>query len=137
VLIDFTDKRKGDPITLEDLEGRAQCIQEGDIVFLYTGLSRNYRTRRSHDRPYLPPDAVLWLVERGIACLGVDCSGIEERGLPEQPSHRTLLEHGIPLIEHLTHLDRLTEERFFVVAVPWRVRGLDASPVSVVAFESE
>jgi len=135
VLLDFTDKEVEEPITVEDLEERGQSVREGDIVFIRTGLDHNYRTPRSHDRPFIPPDAITWLVERGIACLGVDCSGIEERGLPSQPSHRTLFEHGIPLIEHLAHLDGLTSDRFFVVAVPWRVCGLDASPVSVVAFE--
>ena len=93
-----------------------------------------YRTPRSHDRPYFPVEAIRWLVKRGISCLGVDCSGIEKRDLPTQPSHETLFKHGILLIEHLAHLDRLSAERFFVVAVPWRVHGLEASPVSVVAF---
>ena len=61
--------------------------------------------------------------------------GIEKRDEPTQPSHETLFKHGIPLIEHLAHLEQLTKTRFFVVAVPWRVHGLEASPVSVVAFE--
>lgn len=135
VLIDFTDKAVGEPITAEDLEERGQDIREGDIVFVRTGLSHNYRTPRSHDRPYFPVEAIRWLVEKGISCLGVDCSGIEKRDEPTQPSHEMLFKHGIPLIEHLAHLDRLSKTRFFVVAVPWRVHGLEASPVSVIAFE--
>jgi arylformamidase len=136
VLVDFTDKAVGEPVTVEDLEERGQDIREGDIVFIQTGLSHNYRTPRSHDRPYFPVETIRWLVDRRISCLGVDCSGIERRDEPTQPSHEMLFKHGIPLIEHLAHLDRLTKERFFVVAVPWRVHGLEASPVSVVAFES-
>ena len=135
VLIDFTDKAIGAPITVEDLEERGQDIRRGDILFIRTGLSHNYRTPRSHDRPYVPVESIQWLAERGISCLGVDCSGIEKRDLPTQPSHELLFKHGIPLIEHLAHLDRLTRKRFFVVAVPWRVHGLEASPVSVLAFE--
>jgi arylformamidase len=119
------------------MEERGQDIREGDIVFVRTGLSHNYRTPRSHDRPYFPAETIRWLVEKKIACLGVDCSGIEKRDEPAQPAHRLLFENGIPLIEHLAHLDRLSAKRFFVVAIPWRVHGLDASPVSVVAFEPE
>lgn len=137
VLIDFTDKAVGQPITVEDLRERGQDIQAGDMVFVRTGLSHNYRTARSHDRPYFPPESIHWLVDRGISCLGVDCSGIEKRDEPTQPSHELLFRHGIPLIEHLAHLERLNATRFYVVAVPWRVHGLDASPVSVVAFEPE
>jgi arylformamidase len=135
VLVDFSDKAIGAPITVGDLRERGQEIRDGDILFVRTGLSQNYRTPRSHDRPYFPVESIEWLVERGISCLGVDCSGIEKRDLPIQPAHELLFRHGIPLIEHLAHLDRLTRTRFFVVAVPWRVHGLDASPVAVLAFE--
>lgn len=135
-LVDFSDKPLFQGITLEELKQRGEHIQRGDIVFLRTGLHRFYRTPRSHDRPYLMPEATDWLVqEKHIACLGVDCSGIEKRDEPAQPNHKKLLGNGIPIIEHLAHLDRLTQKRFFVVAVPWRVHGLDSCPVSVVAFE--
>jgi arylformamidase len=137
VLLDFTDKTFYEAITVKNLEERGQNIQAGDIVFIRTGLSHFYRTSRSHDRPYFPVESIHWLVNRKIACLGVDCSGIEKRGESIHPAHEALLKAGIPLIEHLAHLDQLRRERFWVVAVPWRVHGLDASPVSVIAFEPQ
>jgi arylformamidase len=137
ILIDFSDKAIREPISEAELQERGADIREGDMVFVRTGLSHNYRTPHSHDRPYFSEAAIRWLVERKIACLGVDCSGIEERTQPRQPNHRMLFTHGIPLIEHLTNLDQLRSRRFFVVAAPWRVHGLEASPVSVVAFEHE
>jgi arylformamidase len=133
-LLQFTDRGPGEAITRADLVERGGDVRRGDIVFVRTDEG-HYRTAQSHDRPYFTEDAIGWLVEKGIACLGVDCSGIEKRGVPGQPNHVQLFEHGIPLIEHLAGLDRLASSRFFVVAVPWRVQGLEASPVSVVAFE--
>ncbi len=136
VLVDFGDKPLFEGITREELRARGGHIRQGDIVFVRTGLHHLYRTPRSHDRPYFTQEAIAWLVdEMQIACLGVDCSGIEKRGEVGEPNHCKLLGSGIPLIEHLAHLERLTKPRFFVVAVPWRVHGLDASPVSVIAFE--
>jgi arylformamidase len=135
-LVDFSDKPLFEAITLSEMQERGKNIQEGDIVFIRTGLDHFYRTKRSHDRPYFTPDAVDWLVKsKKIVCLGLDCSGIEKRDEPEQPNHKILLQNGIPLIEHLANLDQLTKDRFYVVAVPWRVHGLDASPVSVIALE--
>jgi len=135
-LLDFSDKPLFTAITKKEIIERGSHIQEGDIVFLRTGLDNLYRTSRSHDRPYLEPSAVAWLVEeKKISCLGVDCSGIEKRDEPHQPNHKLLLNEGIPLIEHLAHLERLTQERFYVVAVPLRIHGLDACPISVIAFE--
>jgi kynurenine formamidase len=122
-------------IRLEDLAARAGHVRTGDIVFLRTGLSVQYRTPAHRDRPYLSRDAVAFLADQDIACLGIDCSGIENRSDPDQPLHRLLFERGIPLIEHLTNLDQLTNERFFCVCVPIRVHGLEAFPVAVVALE--
>jgi arylformamidase len=133
-LVHCTHRGRGEAITLADLEERGGLVRDGDIVFVRTDQG-HYRTPQSHDRPYFTREAIDWLVEKGISCLGVDCSGIEERGVPGQPNHMRLFENGIPLIEHLAGLDQLSTQRFFVVAVPWRVEGLDASPVSVIAFE--
>lgn len=103
-----------------------------------TGLHHNYRTPRSHDRPYFSKDAMQWLAEvKKIACLGVDCSGVEERTMARQPNHTMLFKNGIPLIEHLAHLDQLQSERFFVIAVPIRIHHCEASPASVIALEFE
>jgi|SRR5690606_3525213 len=138
VLIDFSDKGVAEAITLDELKQRGGDIREGDIVFVRTGLDHNYRTPRSHDRPYFAEDAIQWLAEeKKIACLGVDCSGIEERTMARQPNHHMLFKHGIPLIEHLRGLDQLRTTRFFVVAVPLRIHNCEASPVSVIAFEPE
>ena len=134
-LVKFTDKGKGEPISASELRERGSEIQIGDIVFVRTD-SGHYGTPESHDRPYFEEEAIRWLAEdRQIRMMGVDCSGIEKRSEPRQPNHEMLFRNGIPLIEHLAHLERLNSERFFVVAVPWRVEGLEASPVSVVAFE--
>ncbi|MGD2163747.1 MAG: cyclase family protein [Anaerolineales bacterium] len=134
VLLDFTDKEVLEPISRNDMEERGSGVKPGDIVFIRTDLYPHYRTERSHDRPYFEVEAIQWMVERDIACLGVDCSGIEKRDEPVQPNHKLLFEHGIPLIEHLAYLDKIRSERFFVLAVPWRVKNLEASPVSVVAL---
>lgn len=134
-LIDLHHKRPGDAITEADLRDHGAHVEVGDIVFVRTD-SGFYGTDRSHDRPHFSLDAILWLADdRHIKLLGVDCSGFEDRERPGQPLHRALFSRGIPVIEHLAHLDQLRSSRFDVITVPWRVVGLDASPVSVIAIE--
>lgn len=133
-LVDFSEKQVGEGVTRAELEQRGQHIRRGDIVFLRFGRSRQYRTDESRARPYLTQDAVQWLVEQGIACLGVDVSGIEERGIVGQPNHEMLFSRGIPLIEHLANLEQLPVDRFMVVAAPLRMHGVDASPLAVIAL---
>jgi len=134
--VDLRGKAVGEVITSAELQTRGRHIRKGDIVFVYTGFGHLYRTARSHDRPWFATEAIRWLAEdRRIACLGVDCSGTENRNQPRQPNHQILFQHDIPLIEHLANLDRITKKRLFVVAVPLRLHGSDASPLAVTAFE--
>lgn len=135
VILDFSHKETNEPITKEELEEKGADIKEGDIIILKTGLDRFYRTSKAHDRPYLTLQATSWLVEKKISCLATDASGFEVRGVHDQPNHKLLFKNDIPVIEHLTNLDKLTRKRIFLIALPWKVKGLDSSPVRVIAIE--
>ncbi len=76
-----------------------------------------------------------WLVEKKIHCLGIDCTGIELRGQDYQAAHCLLFENDIPLIEYVTNLGALEKDRFLVFVLPWKVKGLEACPVRIIAIE--
>lgn len=135
VVLDFTTKKVNEAITLQDFMAYDSKIRKGDIVFIKTGYDKNYRTEKAHDRPYLTKEAVEWLVDKGIHCLGIDCTGIELRGKDYQEAHCTLFENDIPLIEYVTNLNELSQERFLVFILPWKVKGLEACPVRIIAIE--
>ena len=135
VVLDFSYKKTNEPIRGEELEEMGKDVKEKDIVIIKTGRDRFYRTPKAHDRPYLSLEAVKWLVEKRIACLATDASGFEIRGVNDQLNHRLLFQSDIPVVEHLTNLDKLTKKRFFFIALPWKVKGLDSSPVRVIGIE--
>lgn len=135
VIVDFTHKQTNEGITLEELQ-TAGDIQVGDMVIIKTGRDKLYRTPQAHDRPYLTVEAARWLVEdRRVALVGTDASGFEVRGDDTHPNHQMLLSNGIPIIEHMTNLSALTSDRVTMIALPWKVRGLDSCPVRVIAIE--
>ncbi|MCD6318629.1 cyclase family protein [Candidatus Aerophobetes bacterium] len=135
VVLDFTHKKVGEAIDKEDIEVYQNEIKKGDIVLIKTGLSKFYRTPKAHDRPYLTPGAVSWLIQKKINCLGVDCSGIDPKGFDYQINHEALFKNDIPLIEYLNNLDQLREKRTFLVVLPVPIKGLEAFPVRVIAIE--
>ncbi|MEM2123209.1 MAG: cyclase family protein, partial [Candidatus Bathyarchaeia archaeon] len=107
IVLDFRRKKVNEPITLIELKSSGE-IQRGDRVLIMTGRDRQYRTPRSHDRPYLEVEAVKWLVkDRKIKCLGTDSSGFEVRGVEGYPNHRLLCGSKIPIIECLANLVKL------------------------------
>jgi len=138
VLLDFTRKQPGDFVTREELQEREGAIRKGDSVLFNFNCARFYRTERSHDRPILAHDAVKWLVEeKKINLVGSDASGIELKGVPNQPNHQYLMDNEVPIIEFAAHLDNLDKERFTLFVLALNIEGLDSCPVRLVALEEE
>lgn len=136
IRLDFTKKQVSEPITIEDFQ-KAGDVQVGDIVIMWQGRDHQYRTRQSHDRPYVTQEAAEWLVhDRKIKLLGTDSSGFEVRGVNTHPNHHLFFKQGIdvPVVECLRNLGAIPEQRFFFVGLPIPCKGLDASPIRAVAM---
>ena len=138
VLIDFKHKKPNEAVTLEEIQEYGGLIEDGDSVLFNFGVDRYYRTEKSHVRPYLSMEAAKWLAEvKKINIIGSDASGIEIKGVPNQPIHQYLMEHQIPIIEFANNLGSLANPRFTLFVLALAVEGLDSCPVRLVAFEEE
>ena len=139
ILLDFRHKQVNEAITLDDVK-KAGDVRVGDIVILWEGRDTQYRTKQSHDRPYLDHEAAKWLIhDRKIKLLGTDSSGFEVRGVTNHPNHHLFFQAGIdvPVVECLCNLDRVPAQRFFFMGLPIPVEGMDASPIRAVAMVME
>lgn len=137
IVLDFRNKQVNEAITLDEIKA-AGDVQVGDRVLVMTGRHTQYRTPQSHDRPYITEEAVRWMVEdRKINCLGTDSSGFEVRGVSHHPNHRLLNNAGIPVLECLTNLTELKQQRIFLIALPIPITKLDACPVRAIAIEPQ
>ncbi len=121
----------------EALEAAAEPaggVRHGDIVFLRFDWDR--RSPGAGYPPYPAPEALRWLVDRGIKLLGIDSPGLEVNGDKGLTNHHTLFDRGIPLIESLANLEQLQSARVYVFALPLPAHGTDAIPLRVLAFEA-
>ena len=111
---------------------------EGHAVLFHTGWDRNWRTDRyGESAPYLTSAVVESLLGARVALVGIDSVNIDSIADVSRPAHHGLLGDGIPIVEHLTHLDQLPERgaRFF--AVPPKVSGFGTFPVRAFAMIAE
>ena len=136
-VLDFRHKADDEAITVEELRACGDLVRRGDIVFIRTGRHVKHNTPSAHGRPYLTPEAVKWLVDTmHVPVVGVDATGIEVKGTDYHPNHTLLLkEHGCALIEAVGDLGQLSHDRFEVWILPLRMRGLDSSPIHLIAVE--
>ena len=134
-VLDFSHKKANEVISLEELRDNPVDIRKGDIVFIRTGCDKLFRTEKAHERPVVSTEAIQYLVDIGVRCVGTDATGVELKGTDYQPNHQLLFEHNITIVESATNLDKLRNPRFSVVILPLAVEGLDSCPVRIIAFE--
>lgn len=127
VRIDGQDTAVGPEHLPDDVEGRA--------VLLHTGWDRHWGTERYGDpvHPHLSEAGARHLVDRRARLVGIDSVNIDDTVGGSRPAHSILLAADIPVVEHLTDLDRVPTTGATFTAVPPAVRGMATFPVRAFA----
>ena len=105
----------------------------GMAVLIRTDHARHFGTPayvESH--PYLCAQSADLLAEANVACVGIDSLNIDGTEGGDRPVHSRLLGDDIPIVEHLTGLDRLPATGFRFTAVPPKIEN--AGTFTVRAF---
>lgn len=129
VILNLTNAKADAGVTLQQVQDAAKAaggIRKDDIVFCRMGPT-----------PFFATEPLKWLVAQGMKMMGVDSGGVELANdtTHSNVNHLVLFRAGIPLIENLANLDRISRPRVKVYALPVPVRGLDAFPLRVIAVE--
>lgn len=138
-VVSIPDPKPGALLTVEDL-GRAETdFQPGECLLLRTGWSRHVDNLALYrdGLPRIADDLAHWCVDRRVRILGVEPPSVADVNNIEEVTriHRILLGGGVTIVEGLTQLDQLTQERVFFAALPLKLKGGDGSPVRAFAVE--
>ena len=96
---------------------------DAKAVIIRTDWSKRWQRDYFMSGPYLTADACDVLAQAGATLVGIDCANIDNMKDPERPAHTILLAAGIPIVEHLKNLDKLTGKRFRFFAAPPAIEG--------------
>jgi arylformamidase len=114
------------PFKPSDLRGKAVLVQ--------TSWDRHWRTDQYFEGfPYLSGRLAQWLLDAGVALVGIDSHNIDCTDGGERPVHSTLLRADIPIVEHLCGLAAVPEQGAKFFAVPVKVKGFGTFPVRAFA----
>ncbi len=83
------------------------------------------------DYTYLAPDGAEYLVSLGVKLVGVDYFSVEQFHSGHHRTHRTLLEHGVVIVEGLD-LSEPPLGPYELRVLPLRLTGLDGAPARAV-----
>jgi kynurenine formamidase len=117
-----------------DRDAFGDLTLRGRAVLIHTGWDRHWGTPAyGTGNPFLTRTAAEYLVHSGATLVGIDSLNIDDPADGERPAHTLLLAAAIPIVEHLTGLERLPDSGFRFFAVPVRVRGMGSFPVRAFA----
>jgi kynurenine formamidase len=109
-----------------DLRDRAVLVRTGwDVHWLTPDYAK--------EAPFITRGAAELLVNASPALVGIDSINIDDMQDGTRPAHTLLLGAGIPVVEHLCHLDQLPVTGFKFHCVPVKFRGVGTFPVRAYA----
>jgi arylformamidase len=142
VVLDVSGKPAGAGVTAADLERTGVVPKPGEIAVIKTLWTDRAWGKAEFwaDSIHLEPSVGEWITAREVAAVAMDC-------FPEKPfwrmqltaaergaNHKRWLKAGIPMIQMLTNLGSI-RDRFMLVALPLRLKGMDGAPARVVGIE--
>ena len=84
----------------------------------------------------LAPEAVRYLLNCGVRVIGIDTPSIDRVDDEKLQSHVLAIDAGALILENLD-LSTVTEGDYQLIALPLKIRGLEASPVRAVLIDSK
>ena len=126
-------------------------LERGDIVLVRTGFARYWPEANRYlgtelrgqeavpllHFPGLSEAAAQFLVERGVAAVGIDTASVDPGQSRDFRAHRVLYAAGIPGFENVADLEDIPPTGAFVIALPMKIRGGSGAPLRIVAFVPE
>lgn len=126
-------------IEVNDLGKVQELLQPDDSLLLRTGWSRHVANPEWYrdQLPRVSEGLARWCVERQVKLLGVEPPSVADvTNLTELTRvHRILLGGRVGIVEGLTNLESLDEEKVYFMALPLKPADGDGSPVRALAFE--
>ncbi|HOK42846.1 MAG TPA: cyclase family protein [Thermoclostridium caenicola] len=103
-------------------------------VFFRTRASmRDEMTPFWDEYPAITAECAEYLIQNGIVMVGTDYFSVELCRDNLYPVHKTLLSHGIAIVENLALKD-VEPGMYDYICLPLRIAGSDGSPVRVLLF---
>ncbi len=136
-LVDISEKKH---IDVKDLSDIADKIQPGEGLIFRSGWSQYIGTPKfREDLPGFSVEFAEWCVTKGIGLVAVEPPSVADvNNLQELTKvHQILLENNIVIIEGLTNLDVIKNEKVQLVALPLKYKGADGAPARVIAIEQD
>jgi kynurenine formamidase len=127
-------------IEVKHLGETADKLEAGDSLLIRTGWSAYVNLLKYCDElPRISLELAQWCVTNQVKMLGVEPPSIADvNNIDELTAvHKVLFEGGVIVVEGLTNIEELTQQKATFAAFPLKVDRGDGAPVRTVAIEDD
>ncbi|MDR0659228.1 MAG: cyclase family protein [Prevotellaceae bacterium] len=91
-------------------------------------------TKWSDDYAAFHPECIDFFHTKGVFLIGIDTPSVDPAAAHHLPAHKRMAEQGIIGLENL-YLNEVEQGYYLLIALPLKLRGLEASPVRAILTE--
>ena len=126
----YLEERIGDIIRPDDIiVCRDDCQITGEAIDPQAPLWQG------RPLPYFELGTAYWLRDRRVKMLVLDDLGFGRDNSEGRKFHEILQGEDVTLVEIVDNLDQLQRREFYVIALPFKARGLDSMWARIIAIE--
>jgi arylformamidase len=136
VVAQLPDKAPLEPVTAGELEAAVADDPRGAALLVATGWDAMWGRPGFVERcPYFLPEAMDWVVERGVRLLGLDVPCAQDPRHDDGALNRVFFAEDRLLLAPLVNLRQAGRGRQTLVALPLNIPGVCGTPVRAVLVE--
>jgi arylformamidase len=133
LLIRLPQHAHGGVIGAGALERHRDLLRQLRKVVLDTGWRENWgHAGYFSEHPLISGEAAKFLVGCGVHLVGVDMPSVDR---PPFEAHLEFLGNHVVIVENLVNLEQIQADVFRLIALPLKLKALEASPVRAIAME--
>lgn len=135
LVLDCTEVKEGQRITMELLKRQMEAVEWAEFILFRTGWSKYWGTERYYGKFPVPDEAVVrFLVDSQKKGVGIDAISVDPITEEALPNHQKILGSNMVIVENLTNLELIGEGLFTFAALPLKWKDADGSPVRALAM---
>lgn len=100
-----------------------------------TGWSQYAGTKRYFSHPYVAPEVIEAMLERGVRTFFIDALNIDPPDGSSFRAHELILGANGVIGENFVNFERIDFDDPYIIALPLSLPGCDGSPVRAVAVQ--
>ena len=135
LVIDCRQFKPDGTISLDELRAHEVSIAQSDFLLFCTGMDQHWNSPGYAGKfATLTPEAAEYITRFSLKGIGIDTLSVDPVHDTELVNHKIFFSRNMIIVENLTGLEQLIDQKFWFCCFPLKIEQGDGSPVRACAI---